>query len=110
VDREGSDRGRRRRRDVLFHDCDGATLEWALATRRLFLPRAVHRERISLAPELPSTYIVASEDRTIRPDWQRRMARDRLGVEPIEIPTGHCPNVSQPDRLAEILVDVAEHG
>jgi pimeloyl-ACP methyl ester carboxylesterase len=93
-----------------FHDCDGATLEWALATRRLFLPRAVHRERISLAPELPSTYVVASEDRTIRPDWQRRMARDRLGVEPIEIPTGHCPNVSQPDRLAEILVDVAEHG
>jgi pimeloyl-ACP methyl ester carboxylesterase len=94
----------------LFHDCDGATLEWALATRRLFLPRAVHRERISLAPELPSTYVVASEDRTIRPDWQRRMARDRLGVEPIEIPTGHCPNVSQPDRLAEILVDLAEHG
>jgi hypothetical protein len=38
------------------------------------------------------------------------MARDRLGVEPIEIPTGHCPNVSQPDRLAEILVDIAEHG
>jgi pimeloyl-ACP methyl ester carboxylesterase len=94
----------------LFHDCDGATLEWALATRRLFLRRAVHRERISLAPELPSTYIVASEDRTIRPDWQRRMARDRLGIEAIETPTGHCPNVSQPDRLAEILVDIAEHG
>jgi pimeloyl-ACP methyl ester carboxylesterase len=42
--------------------------------------------------------------------WQRRMARERLGVEPVEIPTGHCPNVSRPDRLAELLVDVAARG
>ena len=35
-------------------------------------------------------------DRTIRPEWQRRMARDRLGLEPIELPIGHCPNVSHP--------------
>jgi pimeloyl-ACP methyl ester carboxylesterase len=90
----------------LYHDCDGATLEWALSTRRLFLPRGVYGERLSLAPEFPSTYVVAAQDRTIRPEWQRRMARERLGVEPIEIPTGHCPNVSQPDRLAGILADL----
>jgi pimeloyl-ACP methyl ester carboxylesterase len=92
----------------LYHDCDDATLEWALSTRRLFLPLGVYGERLSLAPEIPSTYVVAAQDRTIRPEWQRRMARERLGVEPIESPTGHCPNVSQPDRLAEILVEVAE--
>jgi pimeloyl-ACP methyl ester carboxylesterase len=92
----------------VYHDCDQATLEWALRTRRLFLPRAVYRERIPLAAEIPSTYIVATEDRTIRPEWQRRMASERLGVEPIEMATGHCPNVSQPDTLAEILIDVAQ--
>jgi hypothetical protein len=92
----------------LYHDCDDATLEWALSTRRLFLPRAVYGERLSLAPEIPSTYIVAAHDRTIRPEWQRRMARERLGVEPIELPTGHCPNVSRPDRLAELLLGIAE--
>ena len=92
----------------LYHDCDEATLAWALSTRRLFLPRGVYGERLSLAPEIPSTYVVAAYDRTIRPEWQRRMARERLGVEPIEMPTGHCPNVSQPDRLAGILVDVAQ--
>jgi hypothetical protein len=27
-------------------------------------------------------------------------------VEPVEILSGHCPNVSQPDRLAGILVDL----
>jgi hypothetical protein len=36
------------------------------------------------------------------------MARERLGVEPIELPSGHCPNVSRPDQLAEILVDIAQ--
>jgi pimeloyl-ACP methyl ester carboxylesterase len=92
----------------LYHDCDDATLEWALSTRRLFLPRGVYGERLLLAPEIPSTYIVAAYDRTIRPEWQRRMARERLAVEPIEMPTGHCPNVSQPERLAEILVGVAK--
>ncbi len=92
----------------LYHDCDDATLQWALSTRRLFLPRGVYGERLLLAPEIPSTYIVAAHDRTIRPEWQRRMARERLGVEPIEMPTGHCPNVSQPERLAEMLVDVAK--
>ncbi len=92
----------------LYHDCDQATLAWALATRRAFVPRAVYHERIELAHEIPSTYIVATEDRTIRPEWQRRMARERLRVEPTEIAAGHCPNVSQPDRLAAILVDVAQ--
>jgi pimeloyl-ACP methyl ester carboxylesterase len=93
---------------LLYHDCDEETLEWALGTRRLFRPEAVYAERISLAPEIPSTYVVATEDRTIRPDWQRRIARERLGVEPIEIASGHCPNVSQPVRLAEILAGVAQ--
>jgi pimeloyl-ACP methyl ester carboxylesterase len=92
----------------LYHDGDEATLEWALSTRRLFLPLGVYGERLGLAPEIPSTYIVAANDRTIRPEWQRRMARDRLGVEPVELPTGHCPNVSQPDRLAGLLA-AAEH-
>jgi hypothetical protein len=33
-------------------------------------------------------------------------AAERLGVEPVDIRSGHCPNVSQPDRLAGILVDL----
>jgi pimeloyl-ACP methyl ester carboxylesterase len=94
----------------LYHDADQATLEWALSTRRLFLPLGVYGQRLPLAPEIPSTYIVAAHDRTIRPAWQRRMARERLGVEPVEIASGHCPNVSRPDRLAELLVDVAGGG
>jgi pimeloyl-ACP methyl ester carboxylesterase len=88
----------------LYHDCDQQTLQWALTTRRLFLPLGAFSEHISLNSETPSTYIVATNDRTIRPGWQRRMARERLRVEPIEIPSGHCPNVSRPHLLADLLL------
>lgn len=90
----------------LFHDCDDQTFRWALTTLRLFLPRGAYRERVSLDATTPSTYIVASHDRTIRPEWQRRMARERLGVEPVDIAAGHCPHVSQPDQLAELLISI----
>ena len=53
---------------------------------------------------MPASYIVCSEDRTIRPEWSRKVARTQLGVEPVELVAGHCPYVSRPEELAEILV------
>ena len=93
--------------NFLYHDCDQETIDWALTTRRLFMPKAVYNQRIALDDEIPSTYIVASDDRTIRPDWQRRMARERLHIEPLEIATGHCPHVSAPENLAQLLAHIA---
>jgi pimeloyl-ACP methyl ester carboxylesterase len=93
--------------NFLYHDCDQATIDWALTTRRLFLPLAVYNQRIPLDHDIPSSYIVASKDRTIRPDWQRRTARERLRIEPLEIATGHLPHVSAPERLAELLAKIA---
>jgi pimeloyl-ACP methyl ester carboxylesterase len=87
----------------VYHDCDAETQAWALTTRRPFFPEAAYNEAIALEPAIPSTYILALEDRTIRPEWQRKMALERLGVEPIQLPGGHCPNVSRPTHLAEIL-------
>lgn len=92
----------------LFHDCDDQTRDWALTTLRLFVPRAAYAERIALGATTASTYIVASDDRTIRPEWQRRMARQRLGTEPLEIAAGHCPHVSRPDHLAEVLAGLGK--
>lgn len=47
--------------------------------------------------------IVPAADRTLRSDWMRRAARQRLGTEPIVIDAGHCPHVSRPGMLADIL-------
>jgi hypothetical protein len=107
VDRQRPDRGRPVAAEFLY-DCDEATLGWALSTRRLFLSRAVNAERISLAPEIPSTYIVASHDRRSSPTGSGGWRATAWAWTPSRFP-GHCPTVSQPGRLAEILVEVA-HG
>jgi pimeloyl-ACP methyl ester carboxylesterase len=88
----------------LYHDCDDEQLAWALTTRREFYPAAVYDEQIALYKRAPCSYILATQDRTIRPEWQERMARERLGVEPVTIEAGHCPNVSRPAELAELLL------
>jgi len=87
----------------LFHDCDLDTLQWALTTLRLFAPSALYADTVALLPRIPSTYIVATGDRTLRPDWCRRAARQRLGAEIIDIDAGHCPHVSRPHQVADIL-------
>ncbi len=61
-------------------------------------------------PDAPSSYIVMADDRAINASWCRRMARERLGVEPIELPGGHSPFLSRPAHLARLLDSVASDG
>jgi len=48
--------------------------------------------------------IVAAADRILRPDWLHQAARQWLGSQPVEVSAGHCPHVSQPETIADILV------
>lgn len=87
-----------------FHDCDLETLRWALTTMRLFFPEAVYaQDPPSARPPVPSTFVLPRHDRTLRPDWMRKIARERLGIDPVEVDGGHFPHVSRPVELAEIL-------
>lgn len=96
----------------LFHDCDPRAQEWALGTLRLFSPGpAVSRHSPAPLPaSMPRAAIVPAADRTLRPEWMRRAARQRLDVRPMEIDTGHCPHVSQPGKVADILAGLAKPG
>ncbi len=88
----------------LFHDCPPAVARDAF--RRLRPEQGLlGRELTPLEvwPALPMTYIVCANDRTATPGWARRAARERLGVEPIELPGGHCPMLARPRQLAEVL-------
>jgi thioesterase domain-containing protein len=54
-------------------------------------------------PAVPTRVLVASEDRFFPAEFQRRVARDRLGIPPDEIPGGHLVALSQPDELTARL-------
>ena len=61
-------------------------------------------------PDVATSLIYASEDEFFEPDWERYMARELLGVEPIEIGGGHFPMAEDPESLAEVLDRLArEH-
>ncbi len=60
------------------------------------------------APPVNRTVLIyAAEDDFFRPDFERFMARDLFGIEPIEIPGGHFPMAEDPEALAELLDRVA---
>lgn len=89
----------------LFHDCDPETAAWALTTRRLTHARRALTEACPLRswPDIPASYVLCREDRTLRPDFWRKQARKQLGIDPIELAGGHCPHVSRPRELADML-------
>jgi pimeloyl-ACP methyl ester carboxylesterase len=93
----------------MFNDCDGDALEWSLSTVRVFVPQLVYDEVTPLTawPDIPSTYLLGTKDQIISQDWARAAVPARLGGEPIELETGHCPQNSRPATVADILVRVA---
>jgi len=50
-----------------------------------------------------AVYVVCTRDAVIRPEWQRHLARDVLGVEPLELDAGHSPMLECPRELAALL-------
>ena len=69
-------------------------------------PPGAGRRRRARAPGT-AAYVVCTRDASIRPEWQRHLARDVLGVEPIELDAGHSPMLSHPRELADILDGMA---
>jgi len=88
---------------IMYPDLKPEDAKWAFERLR---PQA-QKSQGEPSPEPPAGLrvesIVGTEDRLVSPDWSRRVARERLGVEPIEIPTGHFPMITHPELLADEL-------
>ncbi|RKS05734.1 alpha/beta hydrolase family protein [Nocardiopsis sp. Huas11] len=87
----------------LFHDCDLATLRWGLSTVRLWHPMGLYGQAAQRFDPSPATFVLPARDRTLRPEWMRRVARERLGARVVEVDSGHCPQVSRPRELADLV-------
>ena len=94
---------------TLYQDCSPALV--AAAFSRLRRQQTGLWDGLPPLDQLPNTEIVSilcAEDRAISPAWSRWVARNRLGVEAIEMPGGHSPMMSRPAALADLLVHIAE--
>lgn len=89
----------------LFHDVPAERLAWAQTT--------VHPMRTDAALRTPAgnwgtaerrICVIATLDRTINPLWQERAWRERTGTAPVLVEAGHCPHVSVPEAVADIIL------
>jgi hypothetical protein len=55
-------------------------------------------------PDVPTKFVLCSEDRFFPPAFFRRLVPERLGITPDEIAAGHCVALSRPKELAEMLM------
>jgi pimeloyl-ACP methyl ester carboxylesterase len=54
-------------------------------------------------PNVPTRFVLCSEDRFFPPDFFRRLVAERLGIVPDEIASSHCVALSRPQELADML-------
>jgi|HubBroStandDraft_6_1064221.scaffolds.fasta_scaffold152814_2 pimeloyl-ACP methyl ester carboxylesterase len=94
-------------RDGFYQDCPEPVARRAWERLR---PQSmtVFTERcpIDVWPDVPSTYILMTDDRAVNPAWSRRVAKDRIGADLIELGGGHSPFYSRPVELAQVLADL----
>lgn len=58
---------------------------------------------LSTWPDVPTRCIQGREDRFFPLDFQRRIARERLGITVEEMPGGHLLALSRPAELADLI-------
>jgi pimeloyl-ACP methyl ester carboxylesterase len=88
---------------ALYHDCPPALAQ--AANRRLRFQRSMWEQvsHFEAWPQCETVSITCTQDRVVNPQWSDRVARERLGVEPVHLPGGHSPFLSRPAELAELL-------
>ena len=54
-------------------------------------------------PDVPTRFLLCRDDRFFPAEFQRRVVKERLGIAPDEMDSGHLPALSRPQELAQRL-------
>ena len=91
---------------IMYGDLSPEDAAWAVERLR---PQA-QRSQTEPSPAPPRGMrvesIIGANDRVVSPAWSRRVARERLGVGPIELPTGHFPMITHSELVADALAQL----
>src|SRR5262245_52036350 len=85
-----------------FHDVPRTVIEEAWAQGEPRQSDKVFASHCSFEswPAVPTRVLIGRDDRFLPAGFQRRVARDRLGIAADEMPGGHLVALSQPEELA----------
>ena len=93
--------------EVFYSDCSGEDRAFALP-RLSAQPIAIMTEVLEFdPPRVPRHYIRCLRDRAVKPSYQRDICATWPAGTVHEMDCGHSPFFSAPDKLAEILRDIA---
>ncbi|SEG80153.1 Pimeloyl-ACP methyl ester carboxylesterase [Thermomonospora echinospora] len=91
-------------RDVFFHDVPpDVTAEAMKGGRRQSDTPFEKPWPLDAWPDVPTRFLLCRHDRLFPAEFQRRVVRERLGIVPDEIDSGHLPALARPEALAERL-------
>jgi pimeloyl-ACP methyl ester carboxylesterase len=92
-------------RELFYHDVPADLADEALRRGGRHQSDTPGRQPWPMAawPAIPTRFVLCRNDRFFPAPWLREVVRDRLGIEPVEIDSGHCPALSRPADLADLL-------
>ena len=91
-----------------YHDVPRALAEEALRRERGESSTAWSQPwPLDAWPNVRTKFVLCKDDRQFPAAFLRRLAQERLGIIPDEIPGGHCVALSRPKELAELLIGYA---
>ena len=102
---DGGLTGNQDERVCYYHDVPDQLAARALGHDRAHPSTAAYEQPWPLErwPAVPTRVVLCTEDRLFPAAFLRRVARDRLGITPDELASGHCPALAHPQELAQLL-------
>ena len=91
-----------------LHDCEPDIAYWAAARLRPQHFETMINEVTPLKkiPTVSTEVIICTNDRLINSTWAQKASRTILNTEPISIDSGHCPQLSRPQELSLLLMQL----
>jgi pimeloyl-ACP methyl ester carboxylesterase len=102
--------------EVFFHDVPAEVVEAAIEAGEPDQSDTPFTQPFPLDrwPDVPTRVIASRDDRLFPAEFQRRVAIERLGTTPDEVPGGHLVALAQPvplvDRLEAYAMEVVGSG
>ena len=94
---------------TFYHDVPRKLAETAISKERAHPSNAAMTAPwpLDALPDVPTKFVLCTEDRFFPPSFLRRIVAERLQIVPDEVAAGHCVALSRPKELAELLVRYA---